>query len=77
MNKERRKLVASAAALIDEAKTLLEQARDEERETRENLPENLQDGELGERMDGYADRLDELIDELENLDFSEFDEGRA
>lgn len=77
MNKERRKLISSAKALIDEAIGLMEQARDEEQEYRDNMPENIGDGQRGTEAEERVDSLQSIIDDLENIDFSEFEEGRA
>lgn len=77
MNKERRKLIASAKALIDEAIGLLEQARDEEQEYRDNMPENIGDGQKGTEAEERVDSIQSVIDDLENIDVSEFEEGRA
>jgi exonuclease VII small subunit len=69
MNKDRRKSLAEALALIDQAEALLQQAseavdevRDEEQEAFDNLPESLQDGERGQQMQ-------EAVSSLESVDF--------
>lgn len=77
MNKERRKLIASAKAAIDEAIGILEQARDEEQEYRDNMPESIGDGERGTEAELRVESLQSVIDDLENVDLSEFEEGRA
>lgn len=77
MNKDRRKLIASAHALVDEAKALLEQARDEEQEYFDNMPDSLQEGQRGQQADEVVETLQEMIDDLENIDFDQFHEGRA
>lgn len=75
MNKERRKAIESALAtlakakeLADEARTALEEARDEERDYYDNMPESLQGGERGERASAAADALDEACSTLDELD---------
>lgn len=69
MNKARRKELEKAVSLCEEAKGKLDEAeeivqacRDEEEECYDNLPEGLQEGEKGERMQEVMDELDEFID---------------
>lgn len=47
MNKQRRIRVKDALELIDRARGILEEVRDEEQESFDNLPEGLQEGEKG------------------------------
>lgn len=68
MNKARRKELEGAVKLCEEAKEKLDEAeeivqacRDEEEECYYNLPENLQEGERGERMQEVIDELDEFL----------------
>lgn len=80
MNKDRRKRLAEATDLIERAQSLLEKAagiveevRDEEQDAFNNMPESLQDGERGQRMQEAIDALDNvdldglLTGALENL----------
>ena len=76
MNKERRKIIARAAALLaevasplEQAITLLEQAAIDEREYFDNMPENLQSSERGEAASSAADELEEILSTLQDLDF--------
>lgn len=57
MNKARRKRIAEAAELLDQARGILEEVRDEEQEAHDSLPESLQNGERGEEMEAYIDAL--------------------
>lgn len=50
MNKQRRNRIAEALELISQARGILEEVKDEEQESYENLPESLQYGERGEQM---------------------------
>lgn len=50
MNKQRRNRIAEALELISQARDILEEVKDEEQESYENLPESLQYGERGEQM---------------------------
>lgn len=67
MNRERRKEIAQALAMIDEAKTLLETCRDDEQEYFDNMPESFQSGEKGELAQTAIDLLDEAISGLEEV----------
>ena len=72
MNKERRQLIAKAETLISAARALLEQARDEERDYYENMPESLKGSERGQAAEDATDKLSTAIDDLDNLDLSDF-----
>ncbi|TRB00441.1 MULTISPECIES: hypothetical protein [Rhizobium/Agrobacterium group] len=67
MNKERRKEIARAAAMIDEAKAILETCRDEEQEYYDNMPESFQDGEKGSTAQEAIDALEEAVSSLEDI----------
>lgn len=49
MNKVRRKRLENAFDLINQAKDILEEVKDEESESLENLPDSFRYGERGER----------------------------
>ncbi len=66
MNAQRRKEIDAIAERARELKADLEIITDAEREAFENMPESLQDGERGEKMQ-------EAIDTLETAD-GNFDE---
>lgn len=68
MNKARRKEIARARDLLGEARTILEVARDEERDYFDNMPESIQEGAKGEKAEAVAETLEEAIDDLESLD---------
>ena len=72
MNKERQQLIAKAETLISAARALLEQARDEERDYYDNMPESLKESERGQAAEDAVDKLSTAIDDLENLDLSDF-----
>ena len=61
MNKQRRNRIAEALELISQARDILEEVKDEEQESYENLPESLQYGERGEQMQENVDSLEEFI----------------
>lgn len=75
MNKARRKNLKvilarmdELTAVIEEVKEDLQEVLDEEEEALGNLPESIQEGELGQKMQGYVDILEEVIDSLGELD---------
>ena len=68
MNAARRRVLDKATALIGEARDLITQAAEEEREALENSPDSLQYGAKGEAMGECADTLTEQAGELENIE---------
>lgn len=65
MNKARRKEIDKAVALIQEAKDILESTAEEEQEYYDNMPENMQSGEKGERAQSAAESLQEAVGNLD------------
>lgn len=68
MNKQRRKKLEKAFAMIGEVKDILEEVKSEEEEAYENMPESFQDGERGEEMQGYIEMIDEAYGYLEDAE---------
>ena len=75
MNKERRKqineaadLFAKAHAMIEDVKSILQGALDEEQEYFDNMPEGLQDGEKGQTAQDAINVLELAIEAMEGLD---------
>ena len=73
MNKDRRKMIAAASetiqkivGMIEDAKSELETARDEEQEYYDNMPESLQSGEKGQAAEAAIEQLETAISELED-----------
>lgn len=60
MNNIRRKSVKEALNLIEKAREILEEVKDEEQEAYDNLPESLQCGERGEQMQENIDNIDDI-----------------
>lgn len=75
MNKDRRRRIARAIALMDQAREILEDVSREELEAFDNMPENLQCSERGEQMEEYIDTIDEAIDNLDTMYLQEIVEG--
>ena len=71
MNKERRKILTDAQELLDKARELVGQARDEEQEYYDNMPVSFQDGDKGasasdviEALENASNAFDEMTDQL-------------
>ena len=64
MNAQRRKEIAKAIALIEDAIAILDSVAEEEREAYDNLPESLQYSERGERMEECAEAIEYVSSEL-------------
>ena len=72
MNAARRKELSKAIDLIEQAKEIISAVAEEEREAYDNLPEGLQESEMGEKMNEIADDLeyvdlDEVVDTIEEI----------
>lgn len=61
MNRQRRKRLNEAFDLINRAQEIIEDVKEEEYESKENLPDNFKYGERGDEMDNYIEMLDETI----------------
>jgi len=72
MNKERRKKLDEAirklSDVVAEAKGIVEEARDEEQDAYDNLPQSLQDGDKGTRMQESIDELTNAADTLDTVE---------
>ena len=75
MNKKQRKDLEKLQDKISELQTEIqnvrcdmEEIRDKEEEKKDNLPEQFQYGEMGERMQEGIDQLEYLMDELDQAD---------
>jgi hypothetical protein len=65
MNSQRRKSIREALNLIDKARSILEDAANDESESVSNLPENLQDSEKAEQMETNVYIIEEYASSLE------------
>lgn len=65
MNKDRRKYIDEAIASMDHAKSILENARDEEQEFFDNMPENMQGGEKCQAAETAISSLEDAISSIE------------
>lgn len=78
MNVERRKqlnlaigLLEQMEALRDEAVEIITNAKDEEQEAFDNMPEGLQGAERGQNMETAISQMEEVIAELDNIYFDD------
>ncbi len=67
MNKIRRKNLQAIIDQLEELKGSLEDLQAEEKEYRDNMPENLQGSERYERADAACDGLEEAVSGLEDV----------
>lgn len=67
MNKIRRKQLQQAIELMEQAKAILEDVRDQEQESFDNMPEGLQCSERGETMEETIYNLDEAFGTIEDM----------
>lgn len=65
MNKERRKQIATAVELLEQAAVILEECYEAEQEYYDNMPESLQQGEKGQAAEDAATALSEAKDACE------------
>jgi hypothetical protein len=66
MNKERRRKIEKAAAILTEV-------RDDEQLARDNLPEGIYDSEKADKMDEAVYQLDDALGNLAEIDGVEID----
>ena len=73
MNQDRRKQIDEAAGMLQDALALIEQIRDEEQESFDNMPESLQQSDRGNASEAAAEELEDaagnlqyVIDGIEN-----------
>lgn len=67
MNDARRKEIAEAISKIEDAKSILESASNDEREEFEELPEKAQESTKGTNIEATATILEETVDDCDNL----------
>ncbi len=67
MNKNGRKELERALGKLDEVRIMVEGVASEERDKYDNMPENLQGGEIGVSLEASADRLEEVDGDFDTL----------
>lgn len=66
MNKQRRKMLAEAVDKLNEAMSIVEDARNDEQDAFDNMPESLQYSERGEQMEENISYLEDATDQIDN-----------
>ena len=67
MNKTRRKAIEDIIAQLEEQKSAIETAQNEEQEAYDNLPDGIQCTERGEAMSENADDLEQAASDLDDV----------
>lgn len=67
MNNQRRKDLDRAIDLLREAQAIVDQARDEEQEYVDNMPDNMRYGEKGETAQGNVECLQDAYDAIDEI----------
>lgn len=75
MNKLRRKEIAKAIELIEQAYEILEIAKEDEQDAFDNMPESLQQSERGETMEEYISIMEDMLEALDVDELREIVEG--
>lgn len=68
MNKTRRNQLRKVHDLVTEARALLEELAQEEREALDNTPENFQNGDQYQQAEEDCDSLEEYAASLEDIE---------
>jgi hypothetical protein len=66
MNKERRERIGNVITAIENLKVAIEEMAQDEQDYHDNLPENFQTGEKGEKSQAAADFINESFDRLDD-----------
>ena len=66
MNKQRRKWLEDVISKIEEAQSEIQSMAEEERESFDNMPEGLQEGERGQLISENADDLESVDSDFES-----------
>jgi len=67
MNAERRKKLKDVIDNLNTALSVIEEVKDEEQDSYDNLPESIQDGERGGQMQENIDNLDTAYNDLDDV----------
>lgn len=65
MNKARRKELAKATEMMNDARDIIESCMEEEQDYLDNMPENLQYSEKHEMAESAVESMENAIDKLE------------
>ena len=67
MNNRRRESLQSATLLLERITSTVSKVLDEEQDSLDNIPENLQYSENYERMEAAIDKLEEAIEKIDEI----------
>ena len=67
MNNQRREKLRKAEQALNAASEYIEDVLDEEQDSLDNIPENLQGSNRYEQMEIAVDKLNEAIDQIESV----------
>ncbi len=67
MNRQRRKRLEEAISKLEELQAEIQSIAEEERESFDNMPESLQDGERGQQISENADNLEYVDSDFDSL----------
>lgn len=67
MNNVRRKRLREAIELLEQAKWIIDEVKEEEQEYFDNMPEGIQTSERGEQMEEIIYNLEEHFDNIETI----------
>lgn len=70
MNKQGRKRLAEVEELLEKAKDIIIEVREEEEGKLENMPESLRYGERGEETEQYIEYLNEAEERVDDAIFN-------
>lgn len=65
MNNSRRKALRDISMLLSKAQDMLSGVSDEEQMCMDNMPENLEDSHMFQKMEDAIDSMDEAADNIE------------
>lgn len=68
MNKARRKRLEKALGMIADARSIIEEVKDDEQDAFYNMPDNIRESERGDQMDENICTLDEIVCDLEEIE---------
>jgi len=68
MNDERRKEIAKAMTLLQDAVNIIEAVKDEEQDSFDNMPESFQQGDKGSQMEEGIQALESAVDSIQSAE---------
>ena len=66
MNDKRRRRLKKATSMINQAIQIIEEVRDEEQDSYDNLPESIMDGDRGAKMEEAIENMEDALSDLES-----------